>query len=128
VTVEVAQVAASLAWPPEPTQAIERLHAAVRRKVDAAPFFALYTDVLDERLSSFHTRREPNDLIDMMFLSCAAAYADVVAAERTATNYLNASWRDRPGRCPVVRTRARRSAGSTSATPRPRSRELTDAA
>ena len=103
VRVEVAQVAASLVRPPEPAQAIERLQAAVR-KVDAAPFFALYTDVLDERLSSFHTHWEPNDLIDMMFLSCAAAYADVVVAERIATNYLNASWCERPGRCPVVRT------------------------
>ena len=104
VAAEVWQAAASLARPPEPGQAIERLQAAVRRKVDAAPFFALYSDAMDERLSSFHTVWEPNDLIDMMFLSCAAAYADVVAAERTATNYLNASWRDRPGRCPVVRT------------------------
>lgn len=31
------------------------------------------------------TRWQPNDLIDMLYLACAAVYADGVAAERTAT-------------------------------------------
>jgi len=71
------------------------------------PFFALWVDVLGERLSNFQARWESNDLIDMMFLGCAAAYADVVVAERKATNYLNTVWNGRQDRtCPVVCTLA----------------------
>jgi hypothetical protein len=104
VTSEFAEI--SFGYGVAPEQAVERMMASLRGSREQMPFFALWTDVLDERLSSFQTRWESNDLIDMLFLGCAAAYADVVVAERTATNYLNAVWRRRPGKCPVVRTLA----------------------
>ncbi len=43
---------------------------------------AWYREVLHARHLDPRTTWEPNDLIDMVFLSCAAAYADVVVCER----------------------------------------------
>jgi hypothetical protein len=54
------------------------------------PFLRLYADALSVRLLNPTTRWEPNDLIDMLYFACAAAHADGVAAERTASRYLNA--------------------------------------
>ena len=68
------------------------------------PFLRLHADALGVRLLNPTTRWEPNDLIDMLYLACAAAYADGVAAERTASRYLNAAWGDQPEPCPVVPT------------------------
>jgi hypothetical protein len=50
------------------------------------------------------TRWEPNDLIGMLYLAWGAAYADGVAAEHTATRYLNAAWRAHSEPFPVVPT------------------------
>ena len=86
-------------------EAIERTLAALRSNDEKTPFFGLWADVIDERLSSFHTKWQSNDLIDMMFLGCAAAYGDLVIAERPASNYLNTVWKGRQNRqCPVVPT------------------------
>lgn len=63
------------------------------------PFLRLFADALSVRLLN-RARWEPNDLIDMLYLACAAAYADGVAAERAASNYLNTAWQDRPKPCP----------------------------
>ncbi|MFE2505992.1 hypothetical protein [Streptomyces rubiginosohelvolus] len=68
------------------------------------PFVGLYADVLNARLSKFEAKWEANDLVDMLFLTSAAAYADVVVGERAATNYLNEAWNGRKEACPVVRT------------------------
>ncbi|MFD3978825.1 hypothetical protein ACFWR6_09565 [Streptomyces griseus] len=68
------------------------------------PFVGLYADVLNSRLSKFEAKWEANDLVDMLFLTSAAAYADVVVGEKVATNYLNEAWAGRTGACPVVRT------------------------
>ena len=65
---------------------------------------SLYADALGARLLDPGTKWTPNDLIDMLYLSCAAAHADLVAAERAATAYLNAAWRGRARPCPVVHT------------------------
>jgi hypothetical protein len=37
------------------------------------PFLRIYADALGERLVN-RARWEPNDLIDMLYLACAAAY------------------------------------------------------
>jgi DNA-binding CsgD family transcriptional regulator len=63
----------------------------------------LCADALSVRLLN-RARWEPNDLVDMLYLSCAAAYADGVAAERTAARYLDTAWSGRPDPCPVVPT------------------------
>ena len=88
--------------PPEQTAA--DLLQGLQTRTDTMPFLRLYGDALGVRLLNPTTRWEPNDLVDMLHLACAAAYADGVAAERTASQYLNAAWRDRPDPCPVVPT------------------------
>ncbi len=45
------------------------------------PFLRLYADALGVRLLNPTTRWEPNDLVNMLYLACAAAYADGVAAD-----------------------------------------------
>jgi hypothetical protein len=84
-------------------EAVDVLLQGLQTSTDTMPFLRLYADALGVRLSN-RARWEPNDLVDMLYLSCAAAYADAVAAERAATHYLNAAWRDRPEPCPVVPT------------------------
>lgn len=88
--------------PPEQTAAA--LLQGLQTRTDTMPFLRLYADALSVRLLNPTTRWEPNDLIDMLYLACAAAYADGVAAERKASRYLNAAWRNRSDRCPVVPT------------------------
>lgn len=83
----------------------EYVSTALYEGLQRMPFLSLYADVVDFRLSN-GSRWVPNDLIDMLFLGCAAAYADVVIAERTATNYLARAWRNRDGSSPVVATLA----------------------
>jgi hypothetical protein len=68
------------------------------------PFLRLYADALGARLLNPTTRWVPNDLIDMLYLACAAAYADGVAAERAAAQYLSTAWQGRPAACPVAPT------------------------
>jgi hypothetical protein len=92
----------STGLPPE--QIATALLQGLQTRTDMMPFLRLYGDALGVRLLNPTTRWEPNDLIDMLYLACAAGYADGVAAERTASLYLNAAWRARPDPCPVVPT------------------------
>jgi len=87
-----------------PEDAVAVLLPGMQTSTDAMPFLRLYADALGVRLQDHNTPWEPNDLTDMLYLACAAAYADGVAAERRATGYLNAAWKGRPDSCPVVRT------------------------
>jgi hypothetical protein len=86
-----------------PEDTVTALLQGLQTRTDTMPFLRLFADAVGIRLLN-RARWEPNDLIDMLYLSCAAAYADGVAAERTATRYLNAAWQDRPKPCPVVPT------------------------
>ncbi|MDQ0811186.1 hypothetical protein QFZ63_002900 [Streptomyces sp. B3I7] len=70
-------------------------------RIDSMPSLRVYGDAIGHRLA-IRAKWEPNDLIDMLYLGCAAAYADVVVAERAATNYLQRSWRGERQECPVV--------------------------
>ncbi|WP_143681135.1 hypothetical protein [Streptomyces sp. 2R] len=79
----------------------ERLAVELYERIDSMPSLRVYGDVIGHRLA-IRARWEPNDLIDMLYLGCAAAYADVVVAERVATNYLQRSWREGHQACPVV--------------------------
>ncbi|MCX5169055.1 hypothetical protein OG616_13610 [Streptomyces antibioticus] len=82
---------------------LEFVTSTLFENLQTMPFLGLYADVVDFRLSN-RARWVPNDLIDMLYLGCAAAYADVVIAEKAATNYLMRAWRERPGRSPAVAT------------------------
>ncbi|MFD5472647.1 hypothetical protein [Streptomyces sp. NPDC127105] len=79
----------------------ERLASVLYERIDSMPSLRVYGDVIGHRLKN-RAKWEPNDLIDILFLGCAAAYADVVVAERVATNYLQRSWGRRDRACPVV--------------------------
>jgi hypothetical protein len=52
------------------------------------PFLAQMNQLLFARLRNAEQRWEANDLIDIMFLSCAAGYADVLVGERATIGYL----------------------------------------
>jgi hypothetical protein len=97
---EVARICFDLSIPPG---RLEDVTQHLFASFPEMPFWGLYADALAFRLSQGNTKWQSNDLIDMLYLSCAAGYADVVVAERSATNYLNAVWGDRSGQCPVVK-------------------------
>jgi hypothetical protein len=82
---------------------VNALLHGLQASTDTMPFLRLHADALSVRLLN-RARWEPNDLVDMLYLSCAAAYADGVAAERTAARYLDTAWSGRPDPCPVVPT------------------------
>ncbi|MER6824840.1 hypothetical protein ABT352_02470 [Streptosporangium sp. NPDC000563] len=67
------------------------------------PSLGLYADALNVRLSNSNTKWVDNDFIDILFLTCATAYADLVVGEKAATNYLSRAWGDRPASAPVVK-------------------------
>lgn len=65
-------------------------------------FGGLYTDIMSLRLTDATRRWRPNDLNDVMFLACAAAYCDFVAAERSTGRQLQQALRARRRRVNVV--------------------------
>jgi hypothetical protein len=56
--------------------------------VGEMPFFGRYRQTMYARLRNPNQRWEGNDLIDLLFLNCAAGYADVVIGERTNISYM----------------------------------------
>lgn len=90
-----------------PERAAALLIGGLQGRRETMPFLRLYADALGVRLLNPTTKWVPNDLIDMLYLGCAAAYADAVAAEHTAAVYLTSAWHDRPETCPVVPTLSR---------------------
>jgi hypothetical protein len=56
--------------------------------IDRMPFLGQMRQMLAARLRNHTQRWEANDLIDILFLCCAAGYADVVVGERQAIGYL----------------------------------------
>ncbi|MDW4901236.1 hypothetical protein RB625_22765 [Streptomyces californicus] len=99
---EIAEVAATnqLNMPPEEIMEI------LEKSLASMPFAGLYADVLYSRLSQFEAKWESNDLIDMLYLTSATAYADIVVGEKAAKNYISAAWNARQGVCPIVKTLA----------------------
>lgn len=60
------------------------------------PFLAQMRQVLFARLRNADGRWEANDLVDILFLCCAAGYADVVVGERRTVGYLRQARQPRP--------------------------------
>lgn len=56
--------------------------------VGTMPFLARMRALLFGRIRNVGQRWEANDLVDSLFLSCAAGYADVIIGERTTIGYL----------------------------------------
>lgn len=57
------------------------------------PYVGRLQEVIWHRLSNADERWEPNDLNDVHFLACAAAYAQVVVGERKTVEYLRRAGR-----------------------------------
>lgn len=70
-----------------PDAVIDRLDADVD-PVAQMPFLARMRHLLLARVTNTGQRWEASDLIDALFLSCAAGYADIVIGERSAIAYL----------------------------------------
>lgn len=68
----------------------------------AAPYLGRMRDVIHMRLRNDRDVWEPNDLIDMLFLPCAAAYAAVVVSERKTGDYLARVHRSRADGARIV--------------------------
>lgn len=80
-------VRAALAADTTPEAVIDCLTSA-DDPVGQMPFLSQMRQMLFARLRNSHERWEANDLIDIMFLCCAAGYSEVVAGERRAVGYL----------------------------------------
>ncbi len=63
--------------------------------IAAAPYLGRMRDVIHFRLRNADDSWEPNDLIDMLFLPCATAYADIVVSEQKTGDYLRRAQRSR---------------------------------
>jgi len=80
---------------PPPKRVIEYL-AGDDDPIARMPFLAQMRQMLFARLRNHTQRWEANDLIDILFLCCAAGYADVVVGERQAIGYLRQARTPRP--------------------------------
>ena len=56
--------------------------------VSRMPFLGQMRQMLFARMRNSHQRWEANDLVDIIFLCCAAGYADLVVGERRTIGYL----------------------------------------
>ena len=77
--------------------------APAEQSLLTAPYVGRLHEVTHDRLSNADDRWEPNDLNDVHFLACAAAYADVVVAERKTSEYLRRAARRTPAGAFVCR-------------------------
>lgn len=68
------------------------------------PYVGLVLETTRHRLRDSQSRWEPNDLVDMLYLCCAAGYTDLVVGERKFTGYLNRSLRACRVSTPCVRS------------------------
>jgi hypothetical protein len=67
------------------------------------PYIGRLREVIHYRLLNANEKWEGNDLHDLLFLSCAAAYGDVVVGERKHASYLQRAARVIPGGASVTR-------------------------
>lgn len=59
-------------------------------------------EITHARLSNAGDRWHEHDLVDMLYLPCAAEYADYVVCEKKMAHYLQRTGRNRPGVGTVV--------------------------
>ena len=73
------------------------LESLDRESFACVPYLNRWFTVTGERLSNPQQPWEANDLMDLMYLPCAAAYCDVVVAEKTTAHYLRLADRTQEG-------------------------------
>ena len=66
------------------------------------PYLGRERELIHLRLLNTGDTWEPNDLVDVLYLSCAAGYADYVVCEKKTGDYLQRVSRNRPGGASVV--------------------------
>jgi hypothetical protein len=71
--------------------------------IESQPMLSLMLQVLTARLHNADQRPEAGDLLDFVYLPCAAAYADVLVGERRMIGYLRAARRP-PARAALAST------------------------
>ncbi len=89
----LAEVAGLIGIPVE--EVLDRLTADMDL-LSQMPFLAQMNQLLFARLRNAEQRWEANDLIDIMFLSCAAGYADMLVGERATIAHLRQARAPRP--------------------------------
>jgi hypothetical protein len=67
--------------------------------ISGMPFLGQMRQVLFARLRNRTQAWEANDLVDIVFLCCAAGYADIVVGERSAIGYLRHAGERPPVAC-----------------------------
>jgi hypothetical protein len=99
--VEIAKVAAALELRVDDYSAV--LNAdTVLEFFGRLPLLARIVAVTEQRLRDPRDRWTDHDLLDLFYLSCAAAYADVVVAERKFTHLLRLADKTSPSGAAVV--------------------------
>jgi hypothetical protein len=88
-------VRVAMAAQTSPEAVVDRL-AADDDPVASMPFLGQMRQMLFARLRNVGQHWEANDLVDIMFLCCAAGYADLVVGERRAIGYLRQARRPAP--------------------------------
>lgn len=78
-----------------PSQVVERMYER-DDPISRMPFLAQMRQILFARLRNVGQRWEPSHLVDLMFLCCAAGYADVVVGEGQTIEYLGQARQPRP--------------------------------
>lgn len=82
------------------------LHGESDQAIETMPYVRTLREVLYQRLSNADDHWSGNDLADSQFLCCAAAYAELVAAERKFGDYLERARRRYPENAVTVTTLA----------------------
>lgn len=72
-----------------PEQMSAWVHGSMFRDMNDMPILGMYRSIFQDRHLNVGTRWTANDLTDMIYLSAAAANADIVVAERHETAMLN---------------------------------------
>lgn len=71
-------------------EALDTWQTTADDSIGSLPYIGRWREVVHRRLSNSQNRWERNDLVDLLFLPCAAAYADHVVCERKTGGDLRA--------------------------------------
>jgi hypothetical protein len=100
-TIEVAEAAHSAGLSPEEMSQWNRLF--MEADVPTMPNLGLFQEVFHDKLVDGRTKWTSNDLTDMMYLTCAAAYCDFTVGEKSLTSKIEQAQRRTKRPCTVFR-------------------------
>lgn len=82
----------------------EWLHQHAEDAFGGMPYVGTVREATHLRLRNAGDVWTDHDLNDLHYLACATAYADAIACERKAADYLSRAWRGREGGAPIFKT------------------------